>query len=70
MGSACQCWSIWASPRQLYNIFDAETAGCHIITATIDTLNKVSLIGYDPIQYSLDTVKMFFDDSVAAGFDL
>ena len=71
MGSALPMLEyIWASPRQLYNIFDAETAGCHIITATTDILNKVSLIGYDPIQYSLDTVKMFFDDSVAAGFDL
>jgi transaldolase len=61
---------IWASPRELYNIFEAELAGCHIITATPDVLKKLSLVGYDLDAYSLDTVKMFYDDAVAAGFKL
>jgi transaldolase len=61
---------IWASPRELYNIFEADLAGCHIITATPDVLKKLSLVGYDLDAYSLDTVKMFYDDAVAAGFKL
>jgi len=61
---------IWASPRELYNIFEADLAGCHIITATPDVLKKLSLVGYDLDVYSLDTVKMFYNDAVAAGFKL
>ena len=61
---------IWASPRELYNIFEADLAGCHIITATSDVLKKLSLVGYDLDAYSLDTVKMFYNDAVAAGFRL
>jgi transaldolase len=61
---------IWASPRELYNIFEADLAGCHIITATSDVLKKLSLVGYDLDAYSLDTVKMFYNDAVAAGFKL
>jgi transaldolase len=61
---------IWASPRELYNIFEADLAGCHIITATPDVLKKLSLVGYDLDAYSLDTVKMFHSDAVAAGFKL
>jgi transaldolase len=61
---------IWASPRELYNIIEADLAGCHIITATPDVLKKLSLVGYDLDVYSLDTVKMFYNDAVAAGFKL
>jgi transaldolase len=61
---------IWASPRELYNIMEADLAGCHIITATPDVLKKLSLVGYDLDAYSLDTVKMFYNDAVSAGFKL
>lgn len=61
---------IWASPRELYNIIEADLSGCHIITATADVLKKLSLVGYDLDAYSLDTVKMFYNDAVAAGFKL
>jgi len=61
---------IWASPRELLNIFDADAVGCHIITVTNDILKKLSLIGYDLDEYSLDTVKMFRDDAVQAGYQL
>lgn len=61
---------IWASPRELLNLFQADTIGCHIITVTHDILKKIPLIGYDLDKYSLDTVKMFFDDASAAGFKL
>ncbi|MDB5362186.1 MAG: transaldolase [Rhodospirillales bacterium] len=61
---------IWASPRELLNIFHADTIGCHIITVTADVLKKLSLVGKNLDQYSLETVKMFRDDAVAAGFAL
>jgi transaldolase len=61
---------IWASPRELLNIFHAETVGCHIITVTHDILKKLSLVGYDLGEYSLDTVKMFHSDAAQAGFTL
>jgi transaldolase len=61
---------IWASPRELLNIFQADEIGCHIITVTHDILKKLSLVGRDLEDYSLDTVKMFFDDAKAAGFTL
>jgi transaldolase len=61
---------IWASPRELLNIFQADEIGCHIITVTNDILKKLSLVGYDLNEYSLDTVKMFYADAVAAGFKL
>lgn len=61
---------IWASPRELLNIFHADQVGCHIITVTTDILNKMSLIGRDLDDYSLDTVKMFYKDGQAAGFKL
>ncbi|QWD11283.1 transaldolase [Polynucleobacter paneuropaeus] len=61
---------IWASPRELLNIFQAEDIGCHVITVTNDILKKLSLVGYDLDQYSLDTVKMFYKDAVDAGFKL
>jgi transaldolase len=61
---------IWASPRELLNIFHADDIGCHIITVTSDILKKLHLIGRDLGDYSLDTVKMFHDDAKAAGFTL
>ena len=61
---------IWASPRELLNIFQADAIGCHIITVTNDILQKLSLVGRDLSEYSLDTVKMFYNDGVAAGFEL
>jgi transaldolase len=61
---------IWASPRELLNIFQADAVGCQIITVTADVLKKLSLVGKDLTEYSLDTVKMFRSDAVAAGFSL
>jgi transaldolase len=61
---------IWASPRELLNVFQADEIGCHIITATNDILKKLDLIGRDLADYSLDTVKMFFNDAAQAGFKL
>jgi len=61
---------IWASPRELLNIFQADAIGCHIITVTNDILKKLSQVGYDLDEFSLDTVKMFYSDARAAGFKL
>jgi transaldolase len=61
---------IWASPRELLNIFHADQVGCHIITVTHDLLKKLALVGKDLDEYSLDTVKMFRNDAVKAGFRL
>lgn len=61
---------IWASPRELLNLFQADAVGCHILTATHDILAKLSIVGKDLAEYSLDTVKMFHDDAAAAGFVL
>jgi transaldolase len=61
---------IWASPRELLNIFQADAIGCHIITVSHDILKKLSLVGRDLEEYSLDTVKMFHNDAIQAGFAL
>jgi len=61
---------VWASPRELLNIFQANEIGCHVITVTNDILKKLSLVDFDLDDYSLDTVKMFYTDAVAAGFKL
>lgn len=61
---------IWASPRELLNIFQAESVGCHIITATNEILSKLDLVGKNLEEYSLDTVKMFYKDAVAAGYSI
>ncbi|MHB9097313.1 MAG: transaldolase [Syntrophales bacterium] len=61
---------IWASPRELLNIFQANEIGCHVITVTNDILKKLTLVSYDLDEYSLDTVKMFYNDAMAAGFQL
>ena len=61
---------IWARPRELLNIFQADAVGCHLLTATNDILAKLKLVGRDLHEYSLDTVKMFRDDALKAGFSL
>jgi transaldolase len=61
---------VWASSREIFNIFQANAIGCQVITVTNDILNKLSLIDYDLTEYSLDTVKMFYDDARRAGFSL
>ncbi|HVI07501.1 MAG TPA: transaldolase [Candidatus Binatia bacterium] len=61
---------VWASPRELLNIFQADEIGCHIITVTSDILKKVNLIGKDLHDFSLETVKMFRNDAVKSGFTL
>lgn len=58
---------IWASPRQLLNVFEADAAGCHIITLTGDILKKLDLVGRSLEEMSLATVKMFYDDARKAG---
>jgi transaldolase len=61
---------IWASPRELLNVFQADAIGCHIITATNDILKKLSLVGKDLDKYSLETVEMFYKDAKAAGYTI
>jgi transaldolase len=61
---------LWASPREVLNIFQAEHCGCDIITATDDLIAKLSLHGKDLSEFSLDTVKMFYNDAHKAGFKL
>ena len=61
---------IWASPRELLNIFHADSIGCHIITVTHDILKKLSMVGKSLDEYSLETVKMFYDDASAAKFSV
>lgn len=61
---------IWASPRELLNIYQADDIGCQVITVTNDILNKLELVGYDLEDFSLDTVKMFYDDATEACYKL
>lgn len=61
---------IWASPRELLNLFQADAIGCDIITVTNDILQKLAVVGKDLHDYSLDTVKMFHKDAVKSGFTL
>ena len=61
---------IWASPREILNIFQGNEIGCHIITVTHDILKKLNLVSYNLNDYSLDTVKMFYNDSISAGYKL
>lgn len=64
------CELIWASPRELLNVFQADEIGCHIITVTHDVLKKLALVGKDLDEYSLETVRMFRADAVGAGYTL
>jgi transaldolase len=61
---------LWASPREVLNIVQANDIGCHIITATTDILNKLPLLGKHHSDYSLETVRMFRDDAIAAGYSI
>ena len=61
---------LWASPRELLNIFQAEEVGCHIITVSNDVLKKLALVGKDQASYSLETVRMFYDDARIAGYSI
>jgi transaldolase len=61
---------IWASPRELLNIFQADSIGCQVITVTNDVLKKLELVGKDLNEYSLETVKMFYNDASSAGFKI
>jgi transaldolase len=61
---------IWASPRELLNVVQADEIGCHVITVTPDILKKLNTLGKDLTEFSLDTVQMFYRDATAAGFSL
>jgi len=61
---------IWASPRELLNLVQADQIGCDIITVTPDILKKLDLVGRDLSDYSLDTVKMFYNDATSSGYSL
>ena len=61
---------VWASPRELLNIFQADAIGCHIITVTVDILQKLALVGRDLDEFSLETVKMFHTDGQRVPFSL
>jgi transaldolase len=61
---------IWASPREVLNIFQADAIGCHIITVTHDLLKKLGNVGRDLEEFSLDTVRMFHRDAEQAGYRL
>jgi transaldolase len=70
MGQAPGSELIWASPREILNLVQAEQIGCHIITITHDLLKKLDGLGKSLDQFSLETVRMFHDDAAAAGFTL
>lgn len=61
---------IWASPREILNVIQADRIGCHIITLTSDLLKKLEILGRNLDDYSLETVKMFYDDARKSGFAL
>ena len=61
---------LWASPRELLNVFQADAIGCHIITVTDDLLKKLALVGKDLNDFSRETVLMFYKDALAAGYSI
>ncbi len=61
---------LWASPREVLNVIQADSVGCDIITATSDILGKLNLLGKDLTEYSLETVQMFYNDAKEAGFKI
>jgi transaldolase len=61
---------LWASPRELLNIFQADALGCHIITVTGDLIKKLALVGKDLDRYSLETVEMFYKDALSSAFTI
>jgi transaldolase len=70
MAANPSCQLVWASPRELLNIFQADAIGCHIVTVTSDILKKIRLIGKDLQDLSLETVQMFYDDATRSGYKL
>jgi transaldolase len=70
LGSAPNAHLIWASPREVLNVVQADQIGCHVITVTHDLLKKLPLLGKDLSEFSLETVRMFHDDARAAGYVL
>ncbi|MEK9703276.1 MAG: transaldolase family protein, partial [Deltaproteobacteria bacterium] len=70
LGSKPNAELLWASPREVLNVYQAEAIGCHIITATNDLLKKLSLKDKDLTDYSQETVQMFYNDAQAAGYQL
>jgi transaldolase len=70
LASEPQIELIWASPREVLNVFQADGVGCHIITMTPDLLKKLDLVGMPLVEFSLDTVKMFHRDALHAGLTL
>jgi transaldolase len=61
---------LWASPREVLNLFQADAIGCHIITMTNDLIAKLTLHGKDLLEYSRETVQTFFKDAAAAGYQI
>ncbi|HET9215874.1 MAG TPA: transaldolase [Terriglobia bacterium] len=61
---------LWASPRELLNVFQADDVGCHIITATESVLSRLQTVGKDLREYSLETVQMFYNDAARSGYKL
>ena len=61
---------IWASPREVYNVVQADDIGCHIITCTSDIIKKLPTLGKEMGQFSLETVQLFYEDATAAGYSL
>jgi transaldolase len=61
---------LWASPREVLNVVQASEIGCHIITVTPDLLRKLDLLGRNLNQFSLETVRMFYDDALSAGLEI
>jgi transaldolase len=70
MASEPRAELVWASPRELLNIFQADAIGCHIVTVTADILQKIALVGRDLDDFSLDTVKMFHADGQRVRFSV
>jgi transaldolase len=65
-----KCEVLWASPREVYNIYEAEACGCDIITATSDLISKLKFHNKDLEQFSLETVEMFYRDAMSVGYQL
>lgn len=70
VGTKPKAQLLWASPRELLNVFQADECGCHIITVTAEILKKLGMVGKPLEELSLDTVKMFYNDAAAAGYKL
>jgi transaldolase len=65
-----RCELLWASPREILNLIEADEVGCHIITMTPDLWKKMENLGKDLEEFSLDTVRMFYKDAQSAGYSI